>query len=62
MNVPKEHLEVSKNQDWKPCMICGGRIIQVRKALFTCEQCNQEYVSIEEDMRKESFWDEDYEE
>jgi len=51
--IPKEVLEVSDDDTWKPCMICGGQITQVRKALFTCLKCDQEYISTEEDMRPE---------
>lgn len=51
--IPKEALETSNNQNWKPCIKCGGDIIQVRKALFTCLKCNQEYIALEEDMRGE---------
>lgn len=50
--TPKEFLEVSANDSWRDCIICGGQITQVRKALFTCLQCNLEYTSTEEDMRK----------
>ncbi len=53
INTPKEFLETSQNDNWKPCLICGGDITQVRKALFTCLNCNQEYVAVEEDMRPE---------
>ena len=49
--LPKGLLDVSDDDTWKPCMICGGRITQVRKALFTCEKCGQEYIATEEDMR-----------
>ena len=51
--MKKEYLEVSDNQDWKPCLVCNQKtIIQVRKALFTCTNCNQEFISTEEDMRE----------
>jgi len=49
--VPKEYLETSENQSWRPCIRCGGEVIQVRKALFTCLRCNQEYIADEKDMR-----------
>jgi len=39
---------------WKPCLICGGELLQIRKALFTCLKCNQEYIADEEDMREET--------
>jgi len=51
--IPKEVLETSKDDTWKDCIMCGGELIQVRKALFTCLKCNQEYIADEEDMRKE---------
>ena len=50
--IPKEFLETSDEDTWKPCMRCGGNITQVRKALFTCLNCNQEYIADEEDMKK----------
>ena len=50
---PVGYLETSENQDWMPCLKCGkDEILQVRKALFTCNFCGQEYISTEEDMRK----------
>lgn len=51
---PEGYLETDDTITWKPCMKCGGRIIQVRKALFTCEQCSQEYIATEEDMKGET--------
>ena len=51
--IPKEFLETDDSQSWKPCLFCGGRLIQIRKALFTCEKCNQEYIADEEDMKEE---------
>ena len=54
MEYPKEHLELSDDDTWKPCMVCGGTITQVRKALFTCLKCNQEYIADEQDMRLET--------
>ncbi len=51
--IPKEVLEISNDDSWKPCIICGGTITQVRKALFTCLNCDQEYIADEEDMRGE---------
>jgi len=51
--IPKEVLETSDDDTWRKCLFCGGQITQVRKALFTCLKCNQEYISIEEDMRPE---------
>lgn len=52
MNPPKDYLETKEQTNWKSCMMCGGEIVQVRKALFTCINCNQEYISTEEDMEK----------
>ena len=51
--ILKEVLEISNDDSWKPCIICGGIITQVRKALFTCLKCDQEYIADEEDMRGE---------
>jgi len=49
--IPEEVLETSDDDTWKPCILCGGELTQVRKALFTCLKCNQEYVADEKDMR-----------
>lgn len=51
MGMDVSHLETS-DKKWRACLICKGEIIQVRKALFTCLGCNQEYVSTEEDMEE----------
>ncbi len=51
--IPKEFLETDDSQTWKDCIRCGGELIQVRKALFTCLKCNQEYIADEEDMKEE---------
>ncbi len=51
--IPKEFLETDDTQTWKPCLKCSGRLIQVRKALFTCEKCSLEYIADEEDMKEE---------
>jgi|TARA_Y100000310_G_C20702423_1_gene831090 hypothetical protein len=49
--IPKEFLEISEDLVWKPCMYCGfDEILQVRKALFTCGNCNFEFISDEKDM------------
>lgn len=49
----KEYLKTSKNHSWRACLVCGEKeIIQVRKALFTCCNCNQEFISTEKDMRE----------
>ena len=50
--IPEEFLDVSDDDTWKCCMMCGGNITQVRKALFTCLNCDQEYIADEKDMRK----------
>jgi len=47
----QEFLETKDSQEWKKCIICGGEIIQVRKALFSCLNCNQEFIADEEDMK-----------
>ncbi len=51
--IPKEFLELSDDDTWKPCMICNGEVIQIRKALFSCTMCGQEYIADEQDMRDE---------
>ena len=50
-----EVLETSEDDTWKPCLFCGGKVIQVRKALFTCLNCNQEFIAVEEDMRPKGY-------
>lgn len=52
--IPKEVLETSDDDTWKSCIVCGGEVTQVRKALFTCLKCNQEYIADEQDMRPET--------
>ena len=52
--IPKEVLETSNDETWKPCLICGGQLTQVRKALFCCLKCNQEYIADEQDMQPEN--------
>jgi len=51
--TPKEYLETDDSQTWKNCFVCGGEIIQVRKARWTCLKCNQEYIADEEDMKED---------
>lgn len=51
MNTPEEFLETSNDHTWKPCLMCGGELTQVRKALWTCLACSVEYTACEEDMR-----------
>ncbi len=53
MKKKKEFLETSDDDTWRPCLFCGGELTQVRKALWTCLNCNQEYIADEEDMRLE---------
>lgn len=47
----EELFEVSESDNWKPCIRCGGNLVQVRKALWTCLVCNQEYIADEEDLK-----------
>lgn len=49
--MPPRTLEVSDDDNWIPCMVCGGEITQERKAFFRCINCGQEYIATEEDMR-----------
>jgi len=49
----KEFLETNDSQNWKSCLVCGGELIQIRKALFNCLKCNQEYIADEQDMKEE---------
>lgn len=49
--IPEDILECSDDDTWKPCIRCGGVITQVRKSLFTCLDCGQEYIATEGDMR-----------
>ncbi len=51
--MDKRMLEISEDDTWKPCIKCGGELTQIRKALFTCLKCNQEYIADEQDMRRE---------
>ena len=51
--IPKEFLETDDTQTWKDCIMCRGELIQVRKALFACLKCNQEFIADEEDMKEE---------
>ena len=50
--IPKFVSEVSADDNWKPCIMCGGELTQERKALFVCINCSQPYIADEEDMRK----------
>lgn len=51
-NIPQEFLEVSNDDTWKLCFMCGGELTQVRKTRFTCLKCNQEFIADEVDMRQ----------
>jgi len=51
--IPPKVLETSDEDTWKPCIFCGGELTQVRKALFICLKCNQEYIADEADLRDE---------
>lgn len=50
--MPEWALETDDSATWKPCIICGGELIQVRKALFSCLRCSQEIIADEEDMKE----------
>jgi len=54
--IKKEYLKTDDSQTWKSCLFCGGELIQVRKALFTCLKCNQEYIADEEDMKEDKLF------
>ena len=54
-HIPEGVLDVSDDDTWRDCLRCKGRLTQVRKALFTCENCNQEYIAEEQDMRPEGY-------
>ncbi len=49
--TPKEFMELSKDTNWMPCLVCGDKIIQVRKAFFKCEKCGTTFIAEEGDMR-----------
>lgn len=41
----------SKNK-YRPCIKCGYvEVEKIRKALFRCKHCGQEYISDEKDMK-----------
>ena len=42
-------MEVKNN--WKPCILCGGEIMQVREAFFRCVNCRQDYIADLNDMK-----------
>lgn len=51
--IPQEFFEVSDDDNWIPCLFCGQKkLVQIRKAKFDCENCGQEYIADEEDMRE----------
>ena len=49
--TPQEFLELNEDDTWRSCFVCGGEITQIRKARFSCLNCNQEFIADEEDMR-----------
>lgn len=49
--MPEGTLDISENDNWKPCIVCGGELVQERKAFFKCVNCGQGYIAAEEDMR-----------
>lgn len=55
LEMPEGALDVSNDDTWRKCLCCKGRLTQIRKALFTCEGCNQEYIAEEKDMRPEDY-------
>lgn len=50
--MPEGALEISEDDTWRPCLMCGGELTQIRKALFSCLECGQEIIADEKDMRK----------
>lgn len=50
--IVKEFLQITKNDNWRPCIFCQGELTQERKAFFVCVNCKQCYIADEEDMRK----------
>jgi predicted RNA-binding Zn-ribbon protein involved in translation (DUF1610 family) len=46
----KKFYETAKHDSWKPCIMCGGELIQLRKAFFKCINCGQEYIADDMDM------------
>jgi len=48
----KGFYDVNEKDEWKPCIKCGGELVQERKAFFVCINCKQEYIANEEDMKK----------
>lgn len=50
-DVPRKFLELSRNQLWKSCIICGKPIRQLRKAFFECDN-RHSFIAHEQDMRK----------
>ncbi len=46
------HYDVGENDNWKPCIKCGGELTQERKAFFVCINCKQEYIADEGDMKR----------
>lgn len=46
----KEFFQTSKKDNWKPCLLCSGELVQLRKAFFQCINCRQTYIADEKDM------------
>ena len=44
------YLKTDNSRLWKPCLLCGGSLFQVRKALFKCKSCKLEIIADENDM------------
>lgn len=47
----KGFYDVEENDSWKPCVFCGGELVQERKAFFKCINCGQGYIADAKDMR-----------
>lgn len=49
--VEKGFYETQEEDNWKPCLVCKGELVQERKAFFVCINCKQTYIADEEDMK-----------
>ena len=47
----QEFFDLSSDEIWRPCLICFGKVNQIRKAFFECESCGQNYIAEETDMK-----------
>ncbi len=47
----QEVLDLSLDEIWRPCLVCFGKVNQIRKAFFECENCKQSYIAEETDMK-----------